>query len=71
MISRAQNEDIYRKVSTLGQNVTPETLLIEENESLPVIFMKATRDIEANEEVFFSYGLCYWSPKRKSILDAN
>ena len=60
-----KDEGIYTNISTRGQNVTPETLFIEEDESLPVIFMKATRDIEANEELFYSYGLNYWRPKRQ------
>ena len=60
-----KDEGIYTNVSTRGQNVTPETLFIEENDTLPVIFMKATRDIAANEELFYSYGLNYWRPKRQ------
>ena len=60
-----KDEGIYTIVSTRGQNVTPETLFIEENDTLPVIFMKATRDIAANEELFYSYGLNYWRPKRQ------
>ena len=35
-----KDEQIYTNVSTLGQNVTAETLFIEENDNLPLIFMK-------------------------------
>ena len=66
-----KDEGIYTNVSTRGQNVTPETLFIEENDTLPVIFMKATRDIAANEELFYSYGLNYWRAKRQSLTKSD
>ena len=66
-----KDENIYTNVSTLGQNVTPETFFIEENDYVPHIFMKATRDIEHNEELFYSYGLNYWRPKRQSLTKSE
>jgi hypothetical protein len=57
--SGARGEQVYETVSLLGQNVVPETLMCN---GKPYIFMKATRDIEAGEELFFSYGVTYWRP---------
>ena len=60
-----KDEHIYTKVSKLGQNVRAETMFIGENDTLPIVVMKATRNIAAGEELFYSYGLCYWRPKRE------
>jgi hypothetical protein len=58
--SSARGGQVYETVSLLGQNVVPETFMCK---GKPYIFMKATRDIEAGEELFFSYGVTYWRAK--------
>jgi len=58
--SGARGEQVYETVSLLGQNVVPETFMCN---GTPYIFMKATKDIEAGEELFFSYGAAYWRTK--------
>ena len=53
-------EEIYRRVSHAKENTVPYTLLCGREF---LIQMRATRDIEAGEELFFSYGLPYWRAK--------
>ena len=54
--------EIYRRISKAKENVIPHILSgfpydIRE----ATVFMRATRDIEIGEELFYSYGAAYWS----------
>ena len=54
--------EIYRRISKAKENVIPHILFrfpydIRE----ATVFMRAIRDIEIGEELFYSYGAAYWS----------
>ena len=53
-------ERIYRRVSLAKENTIPYTLRSGDQF---LVQMRATRDIAAGEEIFFSYGLPYWRAK--------
>ena len=54
--------EIYRRISKAKENVIPHILsgfAYDIREA--TVFMRAIRDIEIGEELFYSYGAAYWS----------
>ncbi len=67
MCKTAEAEIIYERVSKLKNNVNIYVLYLSSTRF--TVWMVAQKNIEANEEVFYSYGVRYWQEMYASKID--